>query len=469
MDWELFIGRFHPLMVHLPIGIFILGFFFEVLLQSGFHDLIQSRKTVIITYIMGLFAGIVAALTGWLLSFSNDYGIEALNDHKQLGIATLVTMLLVIIYQIKAPNTKGKLKLAGSSIAIVLIGLTGHFGGNLTHGPTYLVKYGPEFLKNNENASFNSLSDINPDSLKIYKDIIHPLIQNQCLACHNTEGNYGGLILEKYSDLFKEADHDIPVVPGSPDRSEMLKRVSLPLHYEKTMPPQKAGFSYTDIQILRYWIENGADSLTSFNSEMMSKELISLIHRDYGLDYNPKPYYEKVKVDSLDETLLSELRGAGFRVNFLGQNNFLLDVEYKGDSIDTGQIHILNKVSNYITFLKLADCRLSDDLIEEINNIQHLTRIDLSKNQLSGKVTSFLIKQPQLESANLNHTEITQASLQQLLAEAALQRVYVWNTQLIQEEIQNMVRAYPNVEIISQFQFEKVTEAKSVFAQEEKK
>ena len=88
---------------------------------------------------------------------------------------------------------------------------------------------------------------------------------------------------------------------GNPDQSELLKRVSLPWNHEKIMPPRGAGFSYTDIQILKYWIENGADSLAVFNSETMSKELIALMNRDYGLDFSPKPYYEKVKVDSLDE------------------------------------------------------------------------------------------------------------------------------------------------------------------------
>ncbi len=72
MDWEIFIGRFHPLMVHLPIGIFILGYILEVLLQTGFRNLVESRKIVILTYGIGFLAGLVAAITGWLLSYSND-------------------------------------------------------------------------------------------------------------------------------------------------------------------------------------------------------------------------------------------------------------------------------------------------------------------------------------------------------------------------------------------------------------
>jgi uncharacterized membrane protein len=466
MDWELFIGRFHPLMVHLPIGIFILGFFFEVLLQLGFRNLIHSRKIIIVTYVAGLSAGLVAALTGWLLSFSDDYGIEQLDNHKQLGIAALVVMLLVIIYQIKAPASRNKLKLVGSTLAIILIGLTGHFGGNLTHGSTYLVKYGPDFLVNDQNGPFENLSGKNPDSLKIYSDIIYPLLENKCMACHNTDNNKGGLILVSYGQLFNDADHEKPVVAGNPDTSELFKRVSLPGDHEKVMPPRGAGFAYTDIQILRYWIENGADSLATFNSENMTEELIALINRDYGIDYSPKPYYEKVRVDSLDEVLITTLRTSGFRVNYLGETNFLLDLVYNGDSIGKDQVQLLNQVADQITFLKLANCKLSDNLMEEMPDFPHLTRIDLSKNQLSGKMIPYLIKHPNLESVNLNETLVSHKSLQDLLAQSNLLRVYIWKTPVSPEEISNLAQTYEDVELISEFRFQEVVKARSVFSEE---
>jgi len=467
MDWELFIGRFHPLFVHLPIGIFFLGYIFEVFFQLGFRSIINSRKIIIVIYFLGLIAGLVAAVTGWLLSFSDDYGIEPLNQHKLLGIATLVMILLVIIYQIKAPASKGKVKLALSTVAILLTGLTGHFGGNLTHGSSYLVEYGPGFLKGNTNSTFIKMSEINPDSLHIYSNFVQPLLDNKCNSCHNSTNNKGGLVLEQYSDLFKDAEHDKPISAGNPDQSELLKRVSLPLNHEKIMPPKGAGFSYTEIQILRYWIENGADSLAVFNSESMSKELIALMNRDYGLDFSPKPYYEKVKVDSLDEGLITQLRDSGFRVNYLSEINFLLDVEYKGDTISKEQIQTLNKISDRITFLKLSNCNLSNDLIKEIANTKNLTRIDLSKNKLSNNVVPFLVKLEHLESANLNETDIDNESLRNLLGKSSILRVYVKDTKITPDEMSNLIKVYPDVEILSQFKFEKVIEAKSVFAQEE--
>ncbi len=466
MNWEIFIGRFHPLVVHLPIGIFILGYCFELLLRFGFQKLVPSRKIVILTYSLGLLAGLIAALTGWLLSFSEDYGIEPLNDHKQLGIATLVVMLLVIIYQVKAPAAKYRLKLAASSLAVLLIALTGHFGGNLTHGPSYLVEYGPSFLQDDPNAFIDQIRKKDPDSLVIYKDLIHPLIQSKCLECHNEENKKGGLKLETYKDLFREANHDIPVLAGNPDLSELFERISLPKNHEKVMPPRGPGIGYTNTQIIRYWIENGADSLATFNSEKMSEELIALFRRDYELDFSPRSYYEKVKVDSLDTSLLEGLRAEGFKVSYLGANNLLLDVEYMGDTIRKEQINALNQVSGQITFLKFRGCNLSDDLIEEIADLPHLTRADLSNNPITGRAIPFLVAKPHLEMVNLNETPFTSESVRKLLGNSELSRIYLLNTEIQAEEIADLKKAFPDVEIITEFKFKEVIEAKSVFEKE---
>jgi len=195
--------------------------------------------------------------------------------------------------------------------------------------------------------------------------------------------------------------------------------------------------------------------------------LIRLVKRDYGLDYSPKPYYEKIRVDSLDEGLLGQLRNARFRVHYLGETNLLLDVEYRGDAISKDDIRLLNQVSKNITFLKLSDCKLSDEVLGAIADIPHLTKVDLSKNKLSVKVLPFLIKQQHLESANLNETELDAESLRTLLSQSGLSRVYVRNTNVDVAAIPPLQQTYADKEIIPGFTFEKVVEAKSVFATKE--
>jgi hypothetical protein len=141
-------------------------------------------------------------------------------------------------------------------------------------------------------------------------------------------------------------------------------------------------------------------------------------------------------------------------------------VAFKGDSISKDQIQMLNQVSDRITYLKISDCYLSDDLITEIANIKHLTRIDLSKNNLNVKMVSFLMNHKHLESSNLNDTNIDNESLRRLLDKSSSLRIYIRNTKITSEQISNLAQSYPNAEIISEFKFEKVVEAKSVFAQE---
>jgi uncharacterized membrane protein len=466
MNWEIFIGRFHPVLVHLPIGIFFLGFVLEVFARIAPRKVAVHRNTVILTYAIGLLAAVFAAITGWLLSFSDDYRIDALQDHKLLGIATIVMMVFVVIYQVRGSAEKEKLKLAASAAALVLTGLTGHFGGNLTHGPDYLTQYAPRLLSSQEKSLFETVGAMHPDSVQIYTDLIQPLLQDHCVDCHNSENNKGRLILESYADLFKDQDHERPVTAGDLEQSELFKRISLPAGHEKAMPPLEAGFSYTDIGILKYWIVNGADSLAGFDSDNMPEELIRLIQRDYGLDYSPRPYYEKVRVDSLGEERLEQLRNSGFRAGYLSQENFLLDVSFASDSIGIENIEALNQVTGYVTFLKISNCELSDELIGKMNDLQHLTRVDLSKNQLGEASVSFLLEQPNLEIVNLNETRVDQALLQQLLKHERLRRVYVSNTNIGSDEMQSLRQNHQQVEIVSDFSFKEVKEAKSVFAQE---
>ena len=469
MEWESFIGRFHPVLVHLPIGIFLLGYFLEVLFQFGYRKLIGSRHTITFIYGIGLLAGVIAAITGWLLSYSDDYALDALEDHKLLGIATLVVMLVVIVYHIKASEAKGKLKLAVSTVAIILTGATGHFGGNLTHGPTYLLEYATNPSDRYDAVHLKRLNAIPTDSIRIYSDILEPIIVNNCVACHNSENYKGGLILETYSDLFKEADYAMPLVAGKPYSSEIFNRVNLPAHHEKSMPPRGSGFNYTDIEILKYWIESGADSLATFKSKMMSDELIHLVNRDYGLDYSPRPYYEKVKVDSLDLELLAELSASEFRVKYLSKTNFLLDVKFKGDSISKEQIQSLNKVTDHITFLNLSDGVLSESLMETLAEMPHLYSVNLSKNKLNSNMIAFLIKHKNMESANLNTTDLSSESLKNLLEQSNLKRVYVLDTKVTEEALLNLKETFPNTDLVSSFKFKPIVEAKSVFYQEEPK
>ncbi|KAF0181465.1 MAG: hypothetical protein FD161_138 [Limisphaerales bacterium] len=91
---------------------------------------------------------------------------------------------------------------------------------------------------------------------------IRPLLSDHCFACHGPDGakRKASLQLDTREGLFgslKEGGH--AVVPGQPDQSALLKRVTS-ADKEELMPPPKTGkqLSVAQIALLRRWVEEGA-------------------------------------------------------------------------------------------------------------------------------------------------------------------------------------------------------------------
>src|SRR5260370_9349195 len=81
-----FFGRFHPLLVHLPIGILILAFLFDCL------SLFRRYKKLSIAVQPALFWGglsaIASAISGYFISQEGGYAEKTLFWHQYAAIAT---------------------------------------------------------------------------------------------------------------------------------------------------------------------------------------------------------------------------------------------------------------------------------------------------------------------------------------------------------------------------------------------
>ena len=471
MEIETFIGRFHPVLVHLPIGIFLIGFFIDVLIRFKPHFLPKSLKVLKIIYITAFVSAVVAVITGLLLSWSNNYEVDRLNFHRNLGLISLLALAILLFLTFRGSLKRDKLRFLFSIICVILIAITGHLGGNLTHGSDYLLAKGPNFLQAYadkplyENEVFKT---INQDSLNVYTSIVKPLIDRKCLGCHNAEHALGNLSLNHLSDFKNNLKHENLLVSGNAIESEFFKRISLPVEDEYAMPPNGDKLNYTDIQIIRYWIDSGADSLSYFESDKLNPELIALLKRDYGLDYSPKPYYEKITVGKLNDSTLKMLESKHIDASYLSESNYLLDVNVKSDSISLEQIEAINSVADNITFLNLENCKLPEDFQQKLIEMPNLTRLKISGNENLADEASWILQHNELEILNLNDTWLTAEVLNSILALPKLKRVYVYNTNITAEELRDLRNKTSDIEIISEFQFEEFEQPKPVFSAEER-
>ncbi|WP_455169692.1 DUF2231 domain-containing protein [Aegicerativicinus sediminis] len=471
MDIETFVGRFHPIFVHLPIGIFIIGFLIDVLIRFKPQFFPNSLKVLKFIYATAFISAIIAVITGLLLSWSNNYEVDRLNLHRNLGLFSLAGLAVLLFFTLSKSFKKEKARFVFSIICVLLIALTGHFGGNLTHGPDYLLEKGPKFLQGYtqrplyENEQFKTA---NPDSLNIYLSIVKPLIDRKCLGCHDSENALGNLSLVNLSDFKNNLKHENLIVSGNAHESEFFKRISLPIDDQYAMPPNNNKLNYTDIQVIKYWIDNGADSLSYFSSDLMNSDLIALVKRDYGLDYTPKPFYEKIAVEKVGDSMIKTLKSNKIVANYLSESNNLLDVKINIDSISEVQIEGLNKIADKVTFLNIEGCKLNNILLQKLSTFPNLTKLNVSNNQILNEDASWLLKQDKLEVLNLNGTLISTDVLNSILSMPKLRRIYVWNTNVPTEELDNLRNKNSGIEIISEFTFEEFEQPKPVFSAEER-
>ena len=91
---------------------------------------------------------------------------------------------------------------------------------------------------------------------------IKSLISNKCVACHGPDEEHreAGLRLDTFEGATRDLDGYSAIVPGKPEDSEVLFRVTLPKGDEELMPPKGKGEPLTkdEVALLTEWIKQGA-------------------------------------------------------------------------------------------------------------------------------------------------------------------------------------------------------------------
>ncbi len=92
---------------------------------------------------------------------------------------------------------------------------------------------------------------------KFEKDIL-PIIKATCLECHGTEKTKGKLRLDTFDELKKGAGGKAVVVAQKSAESELLKRITLPDGNDERMPPKGDRLSKPVADLIKRWIDQGA-------------------------------------------------------------------------------------------------------------------------------------------------------------------------------------------------------------------
>ncbi len=132
-----------------------------------------------------------------------------------------------------------------------------------------------------------------------YQRDIQPILSERCAHCHGVDEatREGGLRLDLRQSALRGGDSGEPaIVPGKPNDSELLRRVTSEDAGEVMPPPDDhARLSETQVEKLRQWIQQGAAYAVHWS--LAAPEKVAL---PGGGDLNPVDALVRAKLRQLD-------------------------------------------------------------------------------------------------------------------------------------------------------------------------
>ena len=192
----IFFGRFHPMVLHTPIGLMVLALLLDLglLLPERFRKKIPNTTWL---HCLVVLTSTGAVIHGILLFASGGYEGSELAERHLIGGCIFLTVAGVI-FLFKAWVQSARLsRLVGAPLtlaSITVLCISTHDGASLTHGEKYLSQYAPETLKpflepgyekpapkeeREKGISEPSFTDEN-----VYEVAVQPIFDRVCVSCH---------------------------------------------------------------------------------------------------------------------------------------------------------------------------------------------------------------------------------------------------------------------------------------------
>jgi hypothetical protein len=387
-------GKFHPLFVHLPIGILLIAVVFIWLNEWG--------RPLKITLAIGATAAVASVITGLMLAQSEGYSDEV-SYHKWAGIG-LMTFSVAMFF---LPQRFLK---PGSIVMTIVIFITGHLGGTLTHGPLLPA---PE-------ADNLDVAKIDLTTAVFYDDAVKPVLEARCYSCHGETKQKGDLRLDSPDMITKGGKEGKVITPGNPEESELVRRILLPEEDEDHMPPkERRQLTESEKKLLSLWIESGADFKKKMSELLNEKQLASITAGNDNSIQLPD-----VDVPIPDEELLARLTEQGVAITPVAKGSNFLQANF---------ISVPNEAQKLLETLKplaknIVILKLNGTNVTTLDNYENLMILNLAGTNVGDDVIDRIVTFRGLVSLNLSGTKVT--TVQKLKALEKLRYLNIYNTSI---------------------------------------
>ncbi|WP_439556213.1 c-type cytochrome domain-containing protein [Dyadobacter sp.] len=465
-SWATFIGRFHPAIVHFPIGFLLIAAVLEVGRRWGKVNVSEGTVTFILFW--SAVTATFACVAGYLLSLSGGYDADLLDNHMWKGIGVAVfawAAWLVKSDRLSRSMPAGKvIYLPAILLATILTLSAGHDGGSVTHGAGYLTQYTPEPFRGlaglppmQEKATeIKPITDV--QQAVVYTDIVQPILEAKCVQCHSASKSKGDLRMDQLALLVKGGEGGPALVVGKGAESDMIKRCLLPENDDDHMPPKgKPQLTTDQIALLSWWIDQGAPADKKVSqltvSEAVKPALASLgKSAPAGAAKSQESAVLSLKVPKANEKAIENLRKTGLIVNTLAQDQNLLEISAVNLPAFTDKhLELLTPVAQQITWLKLGGTQITDAALKQIAKFPNLSKLHLEHTIITDKGIAELKNLPYLEYLNIVDTKVGDAGLKTVAGMKSVKSVYIWQSAVTDSAVSQVSRQNPDLMVVSGF------------------
>jgi uncharacterized membrane protein/mono/diheme cytochrome c family protein len=489
IDLAPFVGRFHPLFVHFPIGILLLAVAMQVVAAVASRRgraAPFSDRAIAFVLGCGALSAVAAATTGYLLGGSGGYTGDTFDQHSTLGIgvaivsclATIVALLrlrpeasLTEAGELAAPSAAARAmfrrspfwrRIYAATLIVVFVMLTwaGHLGATLTHGEGYLTEHAPAPLRamlarfGVDVGGAASAARPSADQALVFAALVEPVLRARCVQCHGAAKTEGGLRLDGPDGLRKGGKSGPAFVAGEAVNSEIVRRIWLPASHTDVMPPRgQRPLTPAEASLIRWWIEHGAkfdqkviEAEISPDVRPAIEEIVGRIPIDFG-----GPTLPKVKVAPISPAALANVRATGVSIVPLSTDTPFVHVHCTNvrETFGDAQLAALEAIAPQILWLDLSGTQITDAGLGAIEKFPNLTRLHLDRTAITDAGLAHLTRLSHLEYLNLYGTKITDAGLTPLAGLASLRALYVWQTGATTQGIDRLKASLPQLVVYS--------------------
>jgi uncharacterized membrane protein len=465
-DWVRFVGHFHPVVLHLPIGVFML-----LLIQEAWRIVRFKRPgtegDLMFPLFFGVVSAILAVLAGFLLYHGHGEEYAVQEDgiaERHLWSGLVFAAMTVVVFVMKvwavAAGSRGWWYRGLLFASVGVMGFSSHDGASMTHGEDYLTKYAPDSVRKviGLEPKPEKKKEDGAVDLVVYTDLVAPILESRCVQCHKPGKIKGKLRMDTYEMLLKGGSDGPALEPGNAEESLMIVRIELPEDDDEHMPPKgKTDVTPDELAVLKWWIDGGAGAEKKLSEVEVSSEIQQALAAlgaaveerkeaaAHGETAAKGPDAELVKTVA---ALAKEFPGAVAFESQASSGVTFTAVSMRGKFDDEEFAKLAPLVPHLVT-ADLSATKITDQTVAALKSATRLRQLRLAETAVTDAAVEVISSLPALESLNLYGTALTDEGADKLKSMKNLRKLYLWQTSVSPETVEALRKELPECVIVT--------------------